>query len=212
MSADLVMRWRADCAALGASEAAAERWRGTVERAHSEPHRRYHTLEHLREVFDALDDVRDKLSDQSKAAMAGWFHDVIYDTARGDNERESARLARQALVELNADPAFAAQVGRLIEATADHASPVANLDDALFLDADMAILGAPPERYDRYAHDIRTEYGQYDDATYAFGRGDFLQRQLARTRLYHTDFFESRCAERARENMARELERLNSAG
>ena len=65
---------------------------------YSEPHRRYHTLQHLAECFAAFDEIADLAEHPPDVELALWFHDAIYDTepqARANLARPLARaLAR----------------------------------------------------------------------------------------------------------------------
>ena len=57
---------------------------------YSEPHRRYHTLQHLAECFAAFDEIAHLAEHPADVELALWFHDAIYDTRRSDNEQRSA--------------------------------------------------------------------------------------------------------------------------
>jgi predicted metal-dependent HD superfamily phosphohydrolase len=101
----------------------------------------------------------------------------------------------------------------MIEATATHrvpdlGDPGANRDAALFLDMDLAILGAPPAAFDAYEEAVRREYAWVDDAAWRTGRAAVLRTFLERPHVFHTPEFRERFEDRARENMARSLGRL----
>ena len=51
---------------------------------YQEPHRRYHTLEHIMEVLERVTGT--------EVELACWFHDVIYDTKASDSEARSAAV------------------------------------------------------------------------------------------------------------------------
>ena len=176
--------------------------------AHEEPHRHYHTLEHVGEVLR----VAGRLASSSPGtvALAAWFHDAVYDPTRHDNEERSAELAARELTTLGLDSAVVDAVARLVRATAhlgDGEAP-ADADGRALLDADLAILGASPARYERYARDIRREYAHVGDGDYARGRVAVLERFLARPWLY----FDARMVLEgdgpARANLAAERDRL----
>src|SRR5690606_41538168 len=84
---DLMGRWRALAGpgndALGRD--LLRRWR--------EPHRRYHTVEHLRAVLDAIDELAHHADDPAAVRFAAWFHDAVYAGRPGEDERASAELA-----------------------------------------------------------------------------------------------------------------------
>ncbi len=132
--------------------------------AHAQPPRAYHNLGHVQALLRHYHDV---------AAGPGWrqprevllamlYHDAIYEAGRGDNEVRSAQLAREAIAHWLPDAGIDAdRVAALIALTARHGSlrgDELDADAALFLDSDMAILGAPPEVFDAYDHGIAEEY------------------------------------------------------
>jgi predicted metal-dependent HD superfamily phosphohydrolase len=178
----------------GAPDAVAERWWREVEARYSEPHRHYHTLTHIEHLLDLLPHADETV------LGAIWFHDVIYDGA--SNEERSAALARQALTELAFEENAIARVEELILATRSHAPSAAAQE---FLDADLAILGSPPERYRQYVEQVRREYSFVPDAAFREARNRILRSFLERPRIYATDAFYSRFEAQARDNIQREI-------
>ena len=174
--------------------------------AHAEPHRHYHTLEHVGEVLR----VAGRLSPSPAVALAAWYHDAVYDPTRGDNEERSADLAARELAALGLDAATVGAVATLVRATAHLGAgePPADADARALLDADLAILGAAPARYARYAADIRCEYAHVTDADYARGRVAVLERFLARPWLYFDPRMVLEGDGPARVNLAAERDRL----
>lgn len=199
MSADLAARWRA--LAGGAEEVGAR-----LIAAYGEPQRRYHGQGHVRWLLEELDRRAGVITDAACVGYAIWFHDAIYDPTRGDNEELSAQWAERELAVLA--PKLASPVAALIRRTKNHMEGDASGDEALFLDMDMAILGAPRVDYVAYAAAVRAEYGHAPDAAFIAGRGAFLDAQLARSRLFRTDIYETECAAIARANMAFERAEL----
>ncbi|MCC5997139.1 MAG: hypothetical protein JJU18_12310 [Oceanicaulis sp.] len=200
-------RWRRDMDALGLDDRGGAAGRALIAR-HDKPWRRYHALGHLDFLSGEIERHHALIAEPARLVLAAWFHDAIYNSLRKDNEARSAGLAARVLPGLGASEQLTARVCALIHATADHASGGADADDALFLDMDCAILGAPPAVYDRYARQIRFEYGWAPSGLYRRGRRAFLTDQLARPRLFHTDEYEGEFGEQARANLARELEGL----
>ena len=137
-------------------------------RAWAEPQRVYHDQGHLIWLLDEADRRAALICDSALVGYAIWFHDAVYQPGRPDNETLSAEWARTSLV---AQPDLAARVGHVIEMTKDHAAGDADGDASLFLDMDIAILGAPWETYCAYASSIRAEYPHVVDPAFAAGRG-----------------------------------------
>jgi predicted metal-dependent HD superfamily phosphohydrolase len=145
MSAWLEAQWTELWPRLAARGDAAVLW-ATLRRAYSEPHRRYHTLQHLEHCLREFGAVRPLAQNPLSAELALWFHDVRYDTHAADNEEESARLADSALAGAGLPEDFRARVVGLILDT-KHAKPPASPDGALVVDADLSILGQEPGRF-----------------------------------------------------------------
>ncbi|MFO7563269.1 MAG: hypothetical protein R6X02_11550 [Enhygromyxa sp.] len=182
-----------------------------VER-YAEPHRRYHGVAHI----DALARLFEQVAAgpgwrrPAEVALAILFHDAIYEPGRPDNEARSAQLARERLADW--DQVEVERIAALIEATASHGAAQTEADPDLghFLDADVAILGAPPEVYDRYARGVLEEYAPVVDvAAFRAGRRVFVLEQLARPQLFHTLWFRDHYEATARENLGRELASLS---
>ncbi len=62
--------------------------------------------------------------------------------------------------------------------TLTHDPAPADLHGALLCDADLAVLGSSPQRYGRYAADVRREYAHVDDAAFREGRTAVLRTLL----------------------------------
>jgi predicted metal-dependent HD superfamily phosphohydrolase len=199
VNAGLQQRWRA-LAGEGADALG-----DALIRAWDEPQRVYHDHGHLVWLLDEAERRAALICDNAFVGYAIWFHDAVYEPGRPDNEALSAEWARTSLA---TQPELADRVGRVIEMTRDHAAGDAVGDAALFLDMDLAILGAPWESYCAYAAGIRAEYPHIVDAAFAAGRGAFLARQLERARTFRTEVYERELGETARANMRWELEEM----
>lgn len=165
----------------------------------SEPHRGYHTLEHLLLMLTLLAEQRAA----PETMLAAWYHDAIYDPTSGSNEHDSAELARESLKELGL-AIYASRVAELIELTATHDCPPGDEQAALLLDADLAILGQPPALYLRYVDGVRREYAHVSDDEFRTARADIMRGFLARDRIYLHPAFDSLEA-KARANVTAEL-------
>ncbi|MEW2141384.1 metal-dependent phosphohydrolase [Micromonospora vinacea] len=208
---DLLDRWRAaargagarpDPDATGAGEQLIVRWR--------EPHRHYHTLAHLTAVLDVVDQHADLAARTDLVRLAAWFHDAVYDPrAAGDaNERDSAALAESVLTGLGVPAPMVAEVRRLVLLTAGHTVAPGDRDGALLCDADLAVLAAPPARYERYAAAIRREYAHVPEPAFRAGRAAVLTGLLSLPALFRSPPLASRWEEPARDNVRRELAAL----
>jgi predicted metal-dependent HD superfamily phosphohydrolase len=177
----------------------------------SEPHRHYHTLDHLAAVLTVIDEHADRAPDPSAVRLAAWFHDAVYDPRRVDNEEASALLAEAKLPTLSVPAGTVAEVARLVRLTASHDPLPGDRNGELLSDADLAILAADPAAYLAYTQAIREEYAYLPDVTFATGRAGVLQALLGLPRLFHTPALRDRWQEPARRNLTRELASLRDA-
>jgi predicted metal-dependent HD superfamily phosphohydrolase len=180
--------------------------------AYSAPERHYHNLEHLAEMFRVIDRLSALIEQPAALHLAVWFHDAVYDSRAKDNERRSGELAVDLLGPLGVPASTIERVVTMIWATAHTAgaAPPAFRDTHVLLDADLAILGASPERYARYAADIRKEYAWVPEADYRTGRAAVLERFLASPRIYRTQLLFNEGEQSARANLRAELAELRA--
>lgn len=208
---ELVQRhWREIAARHGCSADATQGVLEELVAAYAEPHRAYHTLDHIAALLRLFGEYGNDAMDGDAVALAIVFHDAVYDPARSDNEAASAGLAGERLAILGFAEALIAKVRRLILATQHgaHAGAVADADAALLLDLDLSVLGAPPEDYRAYAQAIRREFSIYPDAVYRPGRRRVLEGFLARDRIYLTGRLGALWEAPARRNIAGEIATL----
>jgi predicted metal-dependent HD superfamily phosphohydrolase len=172
--------------------------------AYAAPSRHYHGLAHIEDCLDKLAQV-DGLSAAEREILteAIWWHDVVYDPTRSDNEELSAQLAEQHV----AAP-IRQEVGRLIRLTKTHQVEPSDKLGAILISIDLSILAAEPSRYDAYAAAIRREYAHVPDDAYRAGRSDVLRRFAARPVIFPDVAFARSCEQKARANLARELASL----
>ena len=173
----------------------------------AEPHRKYHTPQHLRECLDLFARHRALAERPGEVAIALWFHDAVYDTARHDNEAESAAWARRVLIEAGAGAAVADRVHALIMATR-HSEVPSTRDAKLLVDIDLAILGADPARFAEYERQIRDEYGFVPEALFRGKRAEILRGFLERPALFSTPACADCYDAAARVNLARAIDAL----
>ena len=182
-----------------------------VRRAYATPGRVYHDIRHVEEVVrrfvEAARDVGWRRP--REVYLAVLFHDAVYAPGAKDNEARSAELARNAVVEYVKDASLDCnRMGDLIRLTSAHGklSPSeVDAEAALFLDCDMAILGADRDVFDAYEDAIALEYAHLPPAVYAAGRGAFLAHLLDGDRIFLSDYGHGRWETFARSNIARAL-------
>jgi predicted metal-dependent HD superfamily phosphohydrolase len=163
-------------------------------------------LQHIENLLTRL--AAHPLHDPMVVELAAWFHDVVYDPLRTNNEAKSAEWALAFLRETSLEPARQARVAELIRRTQNHTQPQPphDADLLLFLDADLSILGAPEAAYWEYARQIRREYQAVPDELYRPGRSQVLAKLLAAPVLYHTPALRAELDAAARRNLQAELD------
>jgi predicted metal-dependent HD superfamily phosphohydrolase len=201
----MLRRWRS----LLDTPEAEEIGRDLVERW-SEPHRHYHTLEHLDRVLSIVDSHADAADDPDAVRLAAWFHDAVYDPLRTDNEDMSAALAARVLPAAGVPAERVATVARLVRLTSTHDAAPDDVDGALLCDADLAVLAADPGEYAAYTDAVRAEYAHVPDEAFRIGRAAVLRKLFALPSLYRLPELRGRWEERARKNLAGELSALEA--
>ncbi len=182
---------------------------------YNEPHRHYHTLQHIKEMGDLLRPTIEaseriegkRVDDMTFEALrlAVLYHDAVYDPMRDDNEERSIDLARQELGNRGLHPDILESVVRLIHSTAEHKPK--EQDEKILSDLDLAILGS--DRYTQYVDQIREEYGLVSDDRWRIGRSGLLQSFLDRPQIF---YYLTHLESRARSNISWELGRLAHGG
>lgn len=169
--------------------------------AYSEPHRHYHTLEHIQHLFEELDNC-ENVSDEMLWAV--WYHDIVYQPGAKNNEKRSADIADAELRDFGLSSLRIDKTKSLIIATQTHQSNE-DIETQLFLDADMAILGSEPTTYFNYREAIRKEHANIPRLLFNRGRRKFLKSILKQKTIFLTPHFKNKYEENARSNIEHEL-------
>lgn len=177
---------------------------------YSEPHRHYHTVQHLKECFERLQELKPVVPHPAEVEIALWFHDAIYDTRKSDNEVRSAQWATDAAHSFGASKSSATRLHRLVMST-QHAAEPAGLDAEALVDVDLSILGASTDRFAEYEHQVRQEYAWVPEPLFRSKRAAVLKQFLARPHIYATSLFRERYEARARANLHHSLTMLGQA-
>jgi predicted metal-dependent HD superfamily phosphohydrolase len=181
-------------------------WLEVVEN-YSDRNRHYHNLDHLTQLLQQLLPFKTKVDNWDAILFATYYHDIIYNVLRNDNEENSAAYASERLTILKAPAQQIELCSQHILATKSHSSSDSS-DTNLFTDADLSILGSDWESYDNYCQQIRKEYAIYPDLLYKPGRKKVLRHFLAMNGIFKTEPFHNQFEEQARQNITTELRRL----
>ena len=201
---DLIQRWRKlfENAEINKVESIYN----DILEGYSESHRYYHTIDHVKACLRHLDSV-ENVANRRDVEIALWFHDVIYDSFKKDNEEQSAIFADSALNVLGESKQIIDSVKHLVILT-KHPSDPKELHEKYLIDIDLSILGSSKDVYDSYEHWIRKEYSKVPSILYRRGRKKVLRSFLDQTKIYSTDFFRKKHEANARRNMENALYRL----
>lgn len=155
-----------------------------------------------------LERHRALVQEPSLVTAAIWYHDVVYDTHRDDNEERSAVFAQSELASAAWSEPAIRRVAEMILATRHHQADATDSDMLVFLDLDLSILGARSDAYADYCSAVRAEYQWVPEGDYVKARSSFLRAFMARESIYRTPALAALWEPAARLNLQRELDAL----
>jgi len=177
---------------------------------YAEPHRRYHSCEHLAHCLHEFDRAAAMIKNRDAVEMALWFHDAVYVPAARDNEQRSADL----FVDWSKGflrPSLITKVCSLILITMHKQAP-RNEEDCYAVDIDLSSFGIPWDDFVRDSRNVRAEQTGVGDVDFYPGQTQFLEALIKRPRIYHTKYFHSLYEESARQNIKRLLNLIATEG
>lgn len=178
-----------------------------IEEYYTSKKRHYHTLEHLENLLFQLTPIRTKISSWNTILFTLFYHDVIYNSLKNNNEEKSAELAVKRMNQLSIPNKVIENCFSQILATKSHKTSE-NSDTNYFTDADLSILGQSWEVYTQYYKNVRKEYAVYPNIIYNSGRKKALQHFLTMENIFKTEYFYQKFEETARKNIQKEIELL----
>jgi predicted metal-dependent HD superfamily phosphohydrolase len=176
---------------------------------YSEPHRKYHTTQHLFECFEQFSKVRALADHPEEVELALWFHDAIYDVRRHDNETRSAQWAKRMVLESGLGEIVAQRVYDLVMVTQHDAVPI-DRDAKILVDIDLSILGTTPERFEAYEQHIREEYAWVPELEFRLKRLQILEAFKMRSQIFNTEYFQDHYEVLARQNLCCSIQSLKT--
>ena len=192
--ASLKERWASLVWSMGGDEELIRKWWRVIHDSYEllENHSRfYHTLEHIDHFHTRFRTFRGAMKNPEICELALFFHDIVYDTTRLDNEARSAQLFtkfchdfRNCVRDKTTPHIHLEAACEQILRTAYHTEGPADGDMAFFLDSDLQIFGSSPSEYAMYAEQIRYEFAHVPDERYHPGRARLLRRFLEQDELF----------------------------
>ena len=198
--------WSQTWTLLGAKSVPLDVHAKLIER-YREPHRAYHTLQHLDECLRLRSNLLGDCESPAEIDIALWFHDAIYAPMRHDNEALSAKWLGQVATQWGLAPEVRLRLHGLVMATCHRAAPTTG-DEALLVDVDLAILGADPIRFDEYEAQVRREFRWVPRPLYRRKRREVLSEFQNRRQIYSSEACLHLFEEQARSNLARSIAAL----
>lgn len=178
-----------------------------IENNYSGKSRHYHNLQHLENMFEEIDAVRNQIEKFDNISFSIFYHDIIYDASSKLNEEKSADIAKERLEILSVNNDGIQRIYEQISATKSHKKSD-NEDINFLLDADLSILGKSSEVYLEYTKQIRKEYSIYPNFLYKPGRKKVLQHFLELESIFKTEYFRGKYEIQAKKNIIFELKSL----
>lgn len=177
------------------------------------PERKYHNLNHLEFLFKMETPGAWSAKELLIRTLFFFFHDCVYQIDPSnpvtDNEHKSAveALERMKWMGLEKDESVIKFVCETIELS-NHTSSTNDPLQQFLLDCDLAILGAEPDEYKNYVHNVRNEYGVVSQPIWVQKRGEFLKYMLSKQNIFQSQHFITHYEKKAIKNMEDELTSL----
>lgn len=178
-----------------------------IEKNYSSKKRHYHTLEHLANLLSQLTDVKSEIQNWEIILFTLFYHDIIYNSIKSDNEEKSAEFAENRMKQISVSNDRIELCKEQILATKSHIKSI-DSDTNYFTDADLSVLGQNWETYLLYCKNVRKEYSIYPTLVYNPGRKKVLNHFLSMDRIFKTDFFYNKFEIQAKQNLQQEIESL----
>lgn len=193
----LVLRYNADVLL-------AEKLWSEIEKAYTGKKRYYHNLSHIEALYQLLLNNRSSIHNWDVVLFSLFYHDIVYNVLKKNNEQKSADIAVKRLNEIGFPGGHIELCFSQIIATSKHLLSD-DKDTNIFTDADLSVLGKETAVYDEYCKQIRKEYSIFPDFVYIPGRKKVINHFLQMERIFKTDIFFNQYEQQAKENLYREL-------
>lgn len=180
-----------------------------IYKQYSDSSRHYHNLDHISAMLSLTENYSDLIKEKDIVLFAIWFHDIVYNPLKKNNEEKSAGMAGEMMEKLKTEPDKIKRVQQYILTTKTHSGP-ADSDLSFFLDLDLSVLGSSAETYDNYCRNVRKEYSWVPDMLYKPGRMKVLQHFLDMERIFKTELFYNLFETKARENLRTEMDAIDN--
>lgn len=148
---------------------------------YTEPHRHYHTLEHIAYMFNTAKEYGVELNEAQRLAI--WWHDAVYELGSPINENDSVVLMKNT-IDLSDD--LLVRATDIIFDTQSHVPKTQ--ESAIVCDLDMFVFADNFNVHHRYTQQIQREFKDIPRDEYRTGRIKFLQK-LRDTPILYSNMF-----------------------
>ncbi len=185
-----------------------------LEAHYLEPHRHYHTTDHIMFCLDELDKVSADIKQtgavlqQDAVELSIWFHDVVLEIPGANNEQKSAQLFLE-VSDGRLDNDLRNRVHDAIIATTHKTSPDV-LESQLTVDIDLSGLAQSWPEFFVDSRLVRAEFSHLSDKEFNVGQGKFMKSLLDRASIYSTEYFLGTHEATARKNVAQLIDKLET--
>lgn len=171
--------------------------------SYSQSHRHYHNLNHVMELLQESEQLFTttdswNLENKSIILYSIFFHDVIYDPMKKDNESESNKLFLKFAKEHKISDIITECVSESILATANHSKVIDSEIVSYFLDLDLSILGSSSDRFNEYEKQIKNEFYFVPEDIFIHERGKIMKSLL---NPYKTEWGRKRYLKQSQTNL-----------
>lgn len=185
-------------------------------KAYSEPHRHFHTFNHISKMLINAEQYKCVLSDSDYQTLqiAILYHDFVYIPASKTNEQDSVDVFMELLLnhQIDYDTSLIKQnelAGRVLVMILDTIKHEPTFELSKYLiDLDLWDL-AFSDRYKINSKLIRQEYIEFSEESYIYARIKWIQSVLAKDNIFHTTLAKNQSFDaHARKNLKNELHKF----
>jgi len=168
--------------------------------------RHYHTLRHVEYLLKYVEDFKGvSHPDRNLIKWSIWFHDIIYDATRNDNEERSANVLADFMRAIGMPSEHIDTMRWLILVTSHKGSPQTYIEDII---CDLDLREFVSDRQVKNSEEVRLEFAHVSDEEFDKGRIEFIDWMLSKESIYHTDLYRESLETLARQNLLREKESI----
>lgn len=143
-----------------------------------EPHRHWHNIEHLEDVLSKIDKLNSiNIMEYEIMVIAAFFHDVIYNPEKNNNETKSISLFQK--YSRNLPPGYTNTVIKIIKNSANYPDiPLDKLSVMFWVIDNDPIINKDFNKFKIYEDKIREEYNFVPLDVYKRERIKFLSKYI----------------------------------